>query len=132
MKQYKFLSVLFIAGIFFISCNTEKKNFLSQYEDFVVNVELLASNEDVSTYEELENSKAEFEERYNLISTERPFSSEEKSRYASLSQRYKTAKKTLDKAYIKSEAKKTGESLLNGLGGFLDSLLNSSEESKNE
>lgn len=132
MKHYKYLSALFLSCLICISCNTEKKDFLKDYGDFVSQVELLAANEDVSTYTELENSKTEFEERYNLISSERPFSSEEKSQYARLTQRYKTAKKSLDKSYIKSEAKRTGESLLNGLNGFLDSLLNSPEENKNE
>ena len=120
-----YLRFLFVTGlvcISFLSCNTEKRNFLKEYGDFVAHVEVLAVNEDFSTYSEVECSKAEFEERYNLISNERGFSSEEKSLYVKLTQRYKAAKKSLDKAYIKSEVKKTGKSLVDGVKGFLDSF----------
>lgn len=120
-----YLRFLFVTGLVcinFLSCNTEKRNFLKEYGDFVAHVEVLAANEDVSTYSEVECSKAEFEERYNLISNERAFSSEEKSLYVKLTQRYKAAKKSLDKAYIKSEVKKTGKSLVDGVKAFLDSF----------
>lgn len=109
-----FFALLMILS--FTSCSyIEKKNFLSEYENFVVSVEVMVANKDSNSLASVENEENEFEKRFAEFSSKTNFSNDDMRKYRNLSSRYTSAKNALYKMKLKNDVSDTATAIIDGL-----------------